>query len=306
MNGNLVDLLFDDVKRRHPRSLQGMIESRDQAPAQFARIAGTFLEWFAAARGAARLPHAADAFARFCSDVNMAQGRYELDGHYENKTFAECLASVYGHDETMTEYLWGVYLSNFLWSHHLDLMLFFEERFLAFLKPEGKIVEIAPGHGGWGLWALHNRPGLTLTGFDVSPASMKIAGALAKGAGLEQRARYEERNAMDLHALPSPQAQACICCFLVEHLEAPRELFKAMAHVTEPGGLVFFTGALTAAQVDHIYEFRLESELIVMAEQAGFRVLESRSVAPARILKNATFLPRSMALVMQKKTHDTW
>ena len=111
---------------------------------------------------------------------------------------------------------------------------------------------------------------------------------------------------MDLHKLTSPQAQACICCFLVEHLEQPTELFTAMGHVTKPGALVFFTGALTAAQVDHIYEFRTESELIVLAEQSGFRVLESRSVAPARTLKKAKFLPRSIALILQKKSHALW
>jgi ubiquinone/menaquinone biosynthesis C-methylase UbiE len=135
---------------------------------------------------------------------------------------------------------------------------------------------------------------------------MVIAGALAEAAKLGSRAHYEERNAMDLCLQPSPLAQACICCFLVEHLEDPAGLLKSMAHVLEPGGLAFFTGALTAAQVDHIYEFTTESELMLLAEQAGFRVLESRSVAPARQLSKAKFLPRSMALVMQKKTHDSW
>jgi ubiquinone/menaquinone biosynthesis C-methylase UbiE len=306
MNTDLIDLIFEDVQRRHPRSLAGLVEARELSPEAFARIASTYLGWYVEARGKCALPQAIDAFASFCSDVNMAQGRYELAGHYENKSFEECLHSVYGDAEKMTDYLWGVYFSNFLWAHHLDLMLFFEQRFLSRLRSEGSLIEIAPGHGGWGLWALQQKPGLKLSGYDVSPTSMVIAGALAEAAKLGSRAHYEERNAMDLCLQPSPLAQACICCFLVEHLEDPAGLLKSMAHVLEPGGLAFFTGALTAAQVDHIYEFTTESELMLLAEQAGFRVLESRSVAPARQLSKAKFLPRSMALVMQKKTHDSW
>jgi len=306
MSNALVDQLFACVGRSHPRSLPGLIESRDQAPEAFYRIAGTYLAWCVAAQGESAIPKAVDAFARFSSDVNLAQGRYELAGHYENKSFEECRASVYDHSETMTDYLWGVYLSNFLWAHHLDLMLFFEQRFLGRLQDHDELVEVAPGHGGWGLWALNRLGGARLRGFDVSETSMKIASSLARAAGLGERAIYEQRDAMDLCKLPSPQAQACICCFLVEHLEQPQGLMKSLAHVLQPGGLAFFTGALTAAQVDHIYEFRSESELVMLAEQAGFRVLETRSMGPARQLRKAKFLPRSMALVLQKKAHDSW
>ena len=67
-----------------------------------------------------------------------------------------------------------------------------------------------------------------------------------------------------------------------------------------PGGCFFVTGALTAAQIDHIYEFRHESELVSLAEDCGLRVLETLSTNPARLLPGARFVPRSMALLVQK------
>jgi SAM-dependent methyltransferase len=300
------DQLLDCIRRLHPRSIAGVLESRALAPNEFDRIANTFLGWAAEALGGGALERAADAFARFCSGVNLAQGRYELAGHYENKSYEDCRRSVYDHDETMTDYLWGVFLSNFLWIHHLDLMLFFEQRFLRRLSAGDHLVEIAPGHGGWGLWALHRIPQTRLTGYDISATSIAIANRLASSAGLSDRVAYVRCDAMELRSDPSPLAQACICCFLVEHLEEPAHLLETVSHVLVPGGSAFFTGALTAAQVDHIYEFRRESELMLLAEQAGFRVLETRSVAPLRQLPNAKFLPRSMALVMQKRTRDSW
>jgi hypothetical protein len=66
------------------------------------------------------------------------------------------------------------------------------------------------------------------------------------------------------------------------------------------GGRAFVTGALTAAQIDHIYEFRHESELVQMAELTGLRVLQTCSTNPRRTLPRARFVPRSMALLLEK------
>ena len=74
----------------------------------------------------------------------------------------------------------------------------------------------------------------------------------------------------------------------------------------KPGGFAFITGALTAAQVDHIYEYRYESELVAMCENAGLRVLETLSANPLRTLPKARFLPRSMALFVQKRRNDLY
>jgi ubiquinone/menaquinone biosynthesis C-methylase UbiE len=114
------------------------------------------------------------------------------------------------------------------------------------------------------------------------------------------RASYEQRDALDLDQMPAASADACICCFLVEHLELPDKLFAVINHLLKPGGRAFVTGALTAAQVDHIYEFRNESELVDMSEEFGLRVLQSLSTNPRRLLPNARFVPRSMLLLLEK------
>ena len=54
-----------------------------------------FLGWLVAARGESGISQAADAFVQFTVDVNMAQARYEADGHYANKSFAEVYANHY-------------------------------------------------------------------------------------------------------------------------------------------------------------------------------------------------------------------
>jgi 2-polyprenyl-3-methyl-5-hydroxy-6-metoxy-1,4-benzoquinol methylase len=301
-----VTRLLAYVGSRHPRSLPGVLEARALNAARFDAIAALFLTWAVGAFGDSAIETMADSFVRFSTDVNLAQARYEIAGHYEHKSYQECRDSVYSQDDTMDEYLSGIYLTNFLWAHHLDLSFFFEERFVAKLPPAPRIVEIASGHGGWGLWALHAIPGATLIGYDISAQAIEMSTKLASAAGMRDRAQYALRDAMELDRAASEPADACICSFLIEHLEQPARLFEVISALLVPGGKAFLTGALTAAQIDHIFEFRFESEFVQLAERHGLRALDTRSAGPARTLRDARFLPRSMALVLQKRAHATW
>lgn len=300
MKNTVVDTLLGYAQERYPQFLKGINESIRRQPDRFHEIATRYLEWAQTARGADAIERAVDAYVGFTTDVNLAQARYESVGHYAHRSFAEVYQSHYSQREQMDDYLWGVYLTNFLWAHHLDITLFFEDRFLAHLPPQVALVEIAPGHGGWGVSALHHLQQAHLTGYDISPSSISIASAIAEAANVKGRASYHECDALQLDSSAGGVCDALICCFLVEHLETPERLFKVIAHLLRPGGKAFVTGALTAAQIDHIYEIQHESELMVMAESAGLRAVESLSVNPDRLLPRARFVPRSMALLLTK------
>lgn len=271
-------------------------------PAAWHAMAEQFLGWAASVHGdEGWAPRCVDAFARFSTDVILSQARYEDAGHYENSDYDECNAAVYSQREVMNDYLWGVFLTNFLWSHHMELSLFFRDRFVARLPTAAEMIEIAPGHGGWGVWALMNRPDARLNGFDISPSSIAIANLVAGAAGVSDRATYTLQDALDLGAMPHASADAVICSFLIEHLEQPERLVEVIAHLLKPEARAYLTGALTAAQVDHIFEFRRESELAAMCEKYGLRVLETVSVNPRRILPKARFIPRSMGLIVERR-----
>ncbi len=301
MNRQLLPKLLEYIADKHPRSRRGVEEAMRVSPQKFTEIAEMFLGWLVKALGDDGIQRAADAFVQFSTDVNLAQARYEVDGSYQNKSFAEVYANHYSQIDTMNEYLWGIYLTNFLWAHHTEISLLYADTFLAKLPATSQIVEIAPGHGGWGAWALSRLPQAQLQGFDISPSAIQIASSVTRAAGVADRATYTERDALDLTHMPQSIADGLICNFLVEHLERPEKLFAVVSHLLKPRAIGFITGALTAAQVDHIYEFRYESELVKMCEEQGLRVLQTLSVGPTRTLPQARFLPRSMALIVQKR-----
>ena len=301
MNSKLVQILVDYIETAHFRSLTGVKEAQAVNPERFEQIAEMFLEWAVRVRGKKWIPTMVDAFVAFSTDVNIAQVRYEADGHYPHKTLADCYEELYARKDSMSNYLWGVYLTNFLWAHHMELCLFFEDRFLTRLEGHARIVEIAPGHGGWGIWALSRLNDARLEGYDISSSSIKIARQLADSAGVKERARYIEKNALELPEMADGSADACICSFLVEHLEEPEKLFAIIADFLKPNAKAYISGALTAAQIDHIFEFRHESEIILLCEKYGLRLLESVSVNPRRTLPRARFLPRSQAVIVEKR-----
>lgn len=293
--------LLAHIAAEHPRSRRGVEEARAVDPVFFDAVAERLCGWAAGALGEESwLGRCVPAFEAFSHDVLMSQAYYEAEGRYENSSFAECEEAVYARREVMDDYLWGVFLTNFLWAHHLEISKAFLDRFVRRLPPRAQVLEIAPGHGGWGVWLLSELPDATLEAYDISPSSIHIASAISAAAGVSDRTRYTRRNALELGDLPPGTKDACICSFLIEHLEEPHRLLQVMAHHLRKGGRAWLAGALTAAQVDHIYEFHRESELVLLAEAAGFRVRETLSVEPRRLLPKARYVPRSMALLLER------
>ena len=290
---------FQNTLPIYSRSVE---DSRHQDPDRFDRLAETFLGWANAFLGKDYLDRVARAYAGFTTSVNLHQARYEITGRYEPLSAEEFKTALYEKDDLMADYLWGVFLTTFLWPHHLKIARLYEEEFLPALTPGTEILELAFGHGGWGIWALSQTGGTKLTGIDIAESSVTIARGLANSAGVSDRAEYSQGDA--LRPAKTADFTAAICGFVVEHLEQPQLLFQALASHLRPGSKLFLTGALTAAQEDHIFEFRRESELLILAEEAGFRVLQTLSEGPQRTLPNAKYLPRSMALLLERRSGE--
>ena len=135
------------VAAQHPRSRRGVEEAREVDPALFDTIAEQFLGWAAAVHGEDEaLRRCVGAFEAFSHDVLMSQARYEADGHYENSSFAECEAAVYADPAVMDDYLWGVFLTNFCWAHHMELSRAYLHRFVRRLPSNASVLELSLIH----------------------------------------------------------------------------------------------------------------------------------------------------------------
>lgn len=248
----------------------------------------------------------ADGYVHFVTDVNKSQVKYERRGTYLNKSYKEVFENVYNNPEHMKYYHWGVYVTTFAWAHHLKIYTFFRQYFLPLLaeKNSGALLDLGSGSGIWSLLFLEQFPQWHSFGADISETSVEVANRMASVIEYADRAKFGVEDAL-LYTQEN-KFDAVLSCFLLEHLETPDKLFANIANNLNSGGYAFVTGALTAAEVDHIYEFRHESDIIRMAEESGFRVIAAYSAAPAEYPTTFKLLPRSMALVIQKRHHDVW
>jgi 2-polyprenyl-3-methyl-5-hydroxy-6-metoxy-1,4-benzoquinol methylase len=271
----------------------------------FDDLGGRLLGWAVDYLGEGWEQTLAEGYMHFLMDVNRSQMEYERRGHYRNKSYDEVYSSVYSDPEVMNRYHWGVYVTTFAWEHHLEIYDFFQREFLSRLNPEsGSLLDLGSGSGVWSFLTLHALSNWSSTGIDISHRSVELAQQMAAYAGAEGRVNFLEANALQFRK--SAPCQAGVSCFLLEHLEQPQQLLENLYQNLDPGAFAFVTGALTAAEVDHISEFRKESEIVTMAENAGFRTLSMLSAAPPSHPRSQKFLPRSLALVLQKRTNDIW
>jgi ubiquinone/menaquinone biosynthesis C-methylase UbiE len=247
----------------------------------------------------------ADGYVHFLMDVNRSQVEYERRGSYLYKKYDDVFDRVYNNPEFMNFYHWGVFVSTFAWEHHIKIYNFYKESFLTCLKPEGgHLLDLGSGSGIWSFLTTHFSPRWTSQGIDISEKSVELSTKMAANSGLANKVQFNSYDALKYAG--SKKYNAAISCFLLEHLEDPKLLLQNMALNLENKGYAFITGALTASEVDHIYEFRRESEIVLMAEEAGFRVVSMYSAAPSSHPDSYRFLPRSLALILQKRKNDIW
>lgn len=271
----------------------------------FIEVAESLLEWSANFLGEAYLKTLADGYVYFLNDVNRSQIYYERNLKYKNKSYSQVYEEVYNDTLYMSLYHWGVLVTMFAWEHHLNIYEYFLNKFIRKLSDQGKFLDLGSGSGIWSLLAIKNKLNWKSTGVDISSYSVNIAQEMASVNGFSDRARFVNRDAV-AHFEEDGKVDAVISCFLLEHLERPEDLLINAARNLKNEGYAFITAALTAAETDHIFEFRAESELVSLAEKCGFRVISFISEGPKSHHRNNYFLPRSMALIMRKKSNSIW
>jgi len=274
-------------------------------PQDFAYFGNKITSWAANCSGEEFLQDLGQGYALFSTNVIRSQLRYERAGHYESSSYDQVFDRTYGNDAFMDRYHWGVLLTTFAWHHHLQICAFFRDNFLPRLESQsGRLVDLGCGSCVWSMLTADTLPDWTVDAVDISARSVELAQSMLRSNGFDGRISTTRADALTYRA--SPLSDAGISSFLLEHLEQPQELLENLAHNLKPGGYAFVTAALTAAEVDHIFEFRRESEVVAMAEQAGFRIIELFCGSPRDHPPTARFLPRSLALIMQKRTQEIW
>jgi ubiquinone/menaquinone biosynthesis C-methylase UbiE len=302
-----LDDLLEKFRKERPAFAKEIFRARESNPDLFHEMAVPMLEWAEARLGPSFIDTLIHGYCTFVLGVNRSQARYEKERCYQFSSFEDVYRHAYGSEDFMRFYHWGVFLTTFGWGHHLPLYQLYRDKFLGRLrdrKVSPTLLDLGCGSGVWHLIACEAIPDLHVSAIDISPTSIALSEETVVTLGLDHRVKYRCMDALSVE-LEKP-ADAGVSCFLLEHLEVPADLLKNLARNIAPRGLAYVTCALTAAECDHIFEFKRESEPISMAEDAGFRLLDCYSSAPANVPETKHYLPRSMGMVLERREGEIW
>ena len=237
-------------------------------------------------------------YAAFAVDSMRRQRRFEIEGEYPAKTFAEAAQEVYLNDEYMTtQYLPGLLLSHYLWPHHYRQLQYFERFFLPSLSAQRQpcFAEVGVGTGLYSRTGLQAVPAAQGFGYDLSPVSVRFTRAHLDAFGVLDRYDINLRNVIEQP--PECLVSHVICVEVLEHLEDPVALLRSLKNMTAPGGRLFVTAALNAANADHIYLYRNAEEVLSHAEEAGLHVEQYYFGNAYPAPEHAVPVPGAMAMV---------
>jgi 2-polyprenyl-3-methyl-5-hydroxy-6-metoxy-1,4-benzoquinol methylase len=241
-------------------------------------------------------------YGSFVIDSMRRQKRFEVDRSYPAKTYAQAAAEVYLNDDYMErQYLPGLLLSHYLWTHHFQQIKYFKSFFIDSLRGSQvtDFAEIGVGTGIYSRIALQEIPKIRGLGIDISPLSLQFTQQHVNAYGFGERYKVSLQNI--LMEPPAQKYQAVICVEVLEHLEDPVTLLRGLKAMLASNGRLFVTAALNAAHADHIYLYREPADVMAQVEEAGFHVENSFFANAYAPDKKGVPVPAALAMVLSHK-----
>jgi 2-polyprenyl-3-methyl-5-hydroxy-6-metoxy-1,4-benzoquinol methylase len=195
---------------------------------------------------------------------------------YRLTSFADAFRECYGNPELMSRYMRGVLLSNVFWDNHARAFAHFLNRFLPSLPENADYLEVGPGHGLFLSFAARRETIGTVSGWDVSPASIGTTRQSLECIGVERKV---ELVLQDIFAAGTDggerQFNAIVLGEILEHLEDPASALRSVARRLRSGGLVWINVPVNSPAPDHIYLLRTPEEARELVQSAGLEVVDS-------------------------------
>ena len=232
------------------------------------------------------LDQAVDSYLRFVGDMVVERVEYLSTGKYRHTSFEEVNRSVYNNPDVMAYHMEGLLLSQFLWRHHYEMLVYFRRTVEPFAARIGSYLDVGAGHGIYvDAFAELARPGCTIDVVDISPTSLEMCKQLVKAPV----SRYLLKNIFDF--TPEKPYDFITMGEVLEHVEDPVGLLQRLRQLLADDGRVFITTPTNAPTIDHIYLFRDTAHIREIISAAGFEVvsdveLSSERTSPERVAKH--------------------
>ncbi len=247
------------------------------------------------------MDYAIDCYLQMLADVQYESVQFIQTGAYSSQSFAEVNQRVYGNPEIMEYYMHGLLLSQFLWTHHYNILLFFNEIISKYSAQIHHYLEVGGGHG------LYISEAISIIGnsaqfdmVDISQSSLDMASQMIGSDNINSYLSdihdFHPENCYDFITMGE----------VMEHVEDPLELLRKTYSLLKETGRLFITTPTNAPAIDHIYLFKHADDIRSIITSAGFEIENELSIYSEDMpVEKAEKLKVSMmyAAVLKKKSN---
>ncbi len=295
---NNLEQFVADIEQNYPTVAKSLMATVEEGGERLEILAEDILKHYTRMAGG-DITVLTKSFATMVLHFIKLQYKYEMTGKYVVQYYDDVRETVYDDSDGMTNYMLGLVCTQFAWPHHFKLWCFFEDHFLTKLSDVKRVLELAPGHGYFGLSLLRRFPEAHLTGVDISPASIVMSQSIAAEFG-EHVVDYRLQDAMCLTDDYQNGYDVVICGELLEHVPNPERILANVYKALRPGGLAYVTAAITAAANDHIYEFENAEQVITMTTCEGLILVDQVCEGTRPLTASAKGEPRTLSMILTK------
>lgn len=208
-----------------------------------------------------------ECYLQMIADMNYESVRFLQTGEYSSKSFDEVNKRVYSNPQVMEYYMHGLLLSQFLWTHHYHILMYFVNIINKYGKGVSKYLEVGGGHGLYILEAIasiNKKASFDLV--DISQSSIEMSqlmiGSDKVSFILSDIFKYQPTSKYDFITMGE----------VLEHVEDPINLLKKIYSLLSDDGKLFLTTPTNSPTIDHIYLFKNAEEIRKVIFASGFSI----------------------------------
>lgn len=217
-----------------------------------------------------------DDYRFLCEDIVLPEEiHFRRNGDYRLSRFEDANAECYANEPFMSRYMNGLLLSDVLWANHANAFAAFANDYLPRLPEGARHLEIGPGHGLFLYFAASDPRVASVTGWDISPASIAKTRHALELLAAPRQPELVLRDLFDEDSDRGDRFESIAMSEILEHLEDPVAALRAANRHLDPGGLIFVNVPANSPAPDHIFLFRDVTHAQAIMEEAGLEVLDA-------------------------------
>ncbi len=210
-----------------------------------------------------------------CEHLGEEELHFRRTGTYRLSSFEDAVREVYGQPEYMARYMSGLLASQVWWENHARVTDYYSREFLGGNRDGYHHLEIGPGHGLLLYFAARDSRAASITGWDLSGASLDATSDALCHLETPRQVKLEKRDLFDAPA-PDRRFDSLVLSEVCEHLEAPEKALRMLRAHLAPGGRLFVNVPVNSPAPDHIYLLKTPEEAVEMVRNSGYDIVEHR------------------------------